>query len=117
MNTHETPRVGHILRLAEIIREVDGNHSLGAAALAEAILSHPQIGMVQLAPAGQSSELIKMRIRNLIASREFNTAEANRELTVLGNWRCDHAGFDRELLEEINDLLRQLTSNQSTPNQ
>lgn len=30
-----------ILALAEIIREVDGNHSLGAAALAEAILSHP----------------------------------------------------------------------------
>ena len=35
------PRVGHILRLAEIIREVDGNHGKGAAALAEAILSHP----------------------------------------------------------------------------
>jgi len=30
-----------ILKLAEIIREVDGNHRLGAAALAEAILSHP----------------------------------------------------------------------------
>ena len=35
------PRVGHILRLAEIIREVDGKHDLGAAALAEAILAHP----------------------------------------------------------------------------
>jgi hypothetical protein len=35
------PRVGHILRLAEIIREVDGTHRLGAAALAEAILAHP----------------------------------------------------------------------------
>jgi hypothetical protein len=35
------PRVGHILRLAEIIREVDGNHDKGTAALAEAILSHP----------------------------------------------------------------------------
>jgi hypothetical protein len=35
------PRVGHILRLAEIIREVDGSHDKGAAALAEAILSHP----------------------------------------------------------------------------
>ena len=34
------PRVGHVLRLAEIIREVDGGHDLGAAALAEAILSH-----------------------------------------------------------------------------
>lgn len=37
------PKVGHILRLAEIIREVDGNHDKGAAALAEAILSHPAI--------------------------------------------------------------------------
>jgi hypothetical protein len=35
------PRVGHILRLAEIIREVDGSHDKGAAALAEAILFHP----------------------------------------------------------------------------
>jgi len=34
------PKIGHILKLAAIIREVDGNHSLGAAALAEAILSH-----------------------------------------------------------------------------
>lgn len=36
----------HVLRLAEIIREVDGNHSLGAAALAEAILAHPRINHV-----------------------------------------------------------------------
>mgnify|MGYP007069472618 CR=1 FL=1 len=35
------PKIGHILRLAEIIREVDGNHDLGASALAERILSHP----------------------------------------------------------------------------
>jgi hypothetical protein len=40
------PRAGHILRLAAIIREVDGNNSLGAAALAEAILAHPLIGQV-----------------------------------------------------------------------
>jgi len=39
--TNKLPsKVGHILKLAEIIREVDGSHSLGAAALAEAILSH-----------------------------------------------------------------------------
>ncbi len=35
------PRVGLILRLAEIIREVDNNHDKSATALAEAILSHP----------------------------------------------------------------------------
>ena len=40
MSNNLTPKVGHIIRLAEIIREVDGSHSLGAAALAEAILSH-----------------------------------------------------------------------------
>jgi hypothetical protein len=37
------PKVGHILILAGIIREVDVSHSLGAAALAEAILSHSRI--------------------------------------------------------------------------
>lgn len=37
------PKVGHILVLADIIREVDGNHSLGAAALAEAILNHASV--------------------------------------------------------------------------
>jgi hypothetical protein len=35
------PDVDHILALAAIIREVDGKHDLGAAALAEAILAHP----------------------------------------------------------------------------
>jgi len=40
------PRVGHVLRLAEIIRELDGNHDKGADALAEAILSHPGIADV-----------------------------------------------------------------------
>ena len=45
----EVPRIGHILRLAEIIREVDGNHDKGAAALAEAILSHPGICSAGLA--------------------------------------------------------------------
>jgi len=35
------PEVDDILRLAEIIREVDGNHDKSATALAEAILSHP----------------------------------------------------------------------------
>ena len=35
------PDTDSILALAAIIRAVDGNHSLGAAALAEAILSHP----------------------------------------------------------------------------
>ena len=44
------PDVNLILALAAIIREVDGNHSLGAASLAEAILKHPLI-TVQIAGA------------------------------------------------------------------
>jgi len=36
-----TMNTDQILKLAEIIREVDGGNRLGAAALAEAILSHP----------------------------------------------------------------------------
>ena len=36
-----TPDTDHIPKLALIIREVDGGNRLGAAALAEAILSHP----------------------------------------------------------------------------
>ena len=42
------PDVDLILTLAAIIREVDGNHSLGASALAEAILSHRAIVDIQI---------------------------------------------------------------------
>ena len=55
------PDVDHILRLAEIIRKVDGRHDLGAAALAEAILAHPGFsgchdGPVATAVQGEASE-------------------------------------------------------------
>ena len=43
------PDVDLILALAAIIREVDGNHSLGAASLAEAILGHHSLISVQIA--------------------------------------------------------------------
>lgn len=45
------PDVDHILQLAAIIREVDGSHSLGAAALAEAILAHPGFSGCHDSPA------------------------------------------------------------------
>ena len=35
MTDNLSPKVEHILILADIIREVDGSHSLGAAALAD----------------------------------------------------------------------------------
>ena len=45
------PDVARSLRLAEIIRKVDGRHDLGAAALAEAILAHPGFSGCHDAPA------------------------------------------------------------------
>lgn len=45
------PDVDYILTLAAIIREVDGSHSLGAAALAEAILAHPDFSGCRDGPA------------------------------------------------------------------
>jgi hypothetical protein len=50
----EEPDVGHILRLTAIIREVDGRHSLGAAALAEAILAHPGFSGCRDGPAASA---------------------------------------------------------------
>jgi len=55
------PRAGHILRLAEIIREVDlQSHSdtfvLGEAALAEAILAHPGFSGCHDGPAAPAAQ-------------------------------------------------------------
>ncbi len=46
-----------------------------------------------------------LRARNLIAAREFNTAEANRELAQFGEWQIDHAAADREYAHELALLL------------
>ena len=51
------PDVDTIDGLAAIIREVDGNHSLGASALSEAILSHYLIVDVQIAGAMRPQQL------------------------------------------------------------
>jgi len=53
-----------------------------------------------------SNDLLALRIRNLIAAREFNTAEANRELD-LGGWTSDHRHEDNMLAEEIDKLIEQ----------
>ena len=45
------PEADAALSLAAIIRSVDGSHSLGAAALADAILSHPNAASVLQPPA------------------------------------------------------------------
>ena len=45
------PRVGHVLRLAEIIKEVDLGNRLDPVSLAEAILAHPGFSGCHDAPA------------------------------------------------------------------
>jgi len=47
----------------------------------------------------------ELRIRNLIAEREFNTAAANRELTQFGEWRWDHDAADKACADAIAALL------------
>ena len=65
------PRIGHVLRLAEIIREVDGNHDKGAAALAEAILSHSGS---MWSPA---IEPVPVSERPILKSSNFNDANGH----------------------------------------
>ena len=47
----------------------------------------------------------ELRIRNLIAEREFNTAAANRELTQFGEWRWDHDAADKACADASAALL------------
>ena len=83
------PKVGHILRLAEIIREVDGNHDKGAAALAEAILSHPAISAALVAEPQRLSDdlilacLIDIADESLIADHPGDIVQSGRQLLAL----------------------------------
>ena len=56
-----TPEVDDILRLAAIIRRVDGNHDKGAAALAEAILGHPDSRWQHAQPEPQGPDPVDYR--------------------------------------------------------
>ena len=47
----------------------------------------------------------ELRIRNLIAEREFNTAAANREIAQFGEWRWDHDAADKVCATAIAALL------------
>ena len=55
------PEVDDILRLAAIIRRVDGNHDKNAAALAEAILSHPDSRWQHAQPEPQGPTQAELR--------------------------------------------------------
>jgi hypothetical protein len=52
-------------------------------------------------------EMLTLRIRNLIAAREANTAQANQELQSGDGWLWDHGQRDRELAAEVDALFEQ----------
>jgi hypothetical protein len=79
------PRVGHILRLAEIIREVDGNHDLGAAALAEAILAHPGFSGCH---------------DGSVASAAQGVLDVRYEFSVFDSEDCEQAGGSAPTLDD-----------------
>ncbi len=48
-----------------------------------------------------------LKIRNIIATREMNTAQANLELSN-GGWLCDHAEYDRVLQADVDEIIERL---------
>jgi hypothetical protein len=80
------PEVDDILRLAAIIRRVDGNHDKGAAALAEAILSHPDSRWqhAQPEPQGPTDEEL-MALAVAVFEDPFST-DKDFARAVLARW-------------------------------
>lgn len=63
-----------------------------------------------------NAELMMLQLRNLIATREMNTATANRELS-LGGWLCNRDEYYAELALEIDALSKQLEAMFSKANE
>ncbi len=51
------------------------------------------------------SEEEKLRARYLIASMEFNTAEANMELHRYDEWQCNHREWYESCTKELEELF------------
>jgi hypothetical protein len=77
--------VGRILRLAEIVREVDGKYELGAAALAEAILAHPGFSGCHDGPAAPAAQ---------------GVLDDRYEFSVVDSDDCEQAGGSAPTLDD-----------------
>lgn len=55
----------------------------------------------------EDTPILALEVANLIVAREFNTAEANREL-ALGGWSSDHSYADRMYNLEIVALIEKM---------
>jgi len=55
-----------------------------------------------------SEEYALLKMRNLIAIKEFNTSSGNLELAKYGEWRCDRYGINSQIQEEIEELETKL---------
>lgn len=58
-------------------------------------------------PNEEKRELTRLRIRSLIADKELNVAEANRELAI-GGWLSDHYAHNTAINQEIDRLFQAL---------
>jgi hypothetical protein len=92
------PDVDHILRLAEIIRDVDGKHDLGAAALAEAILAHPGFSGCHDSPVALPAQ---GEVAELVAALEADAECVAVEHYDLCNMTADQMRRIAELLNGI----------------
>ena len=53
----------------------------------------------------ESTDLIALRIRSLIADKEMVTAIANLELARAGEWRQDYQAWHGQIDKEIEELF------------
>jgi hypothetical protein len=90
------PDVGHILRLTEIIREVNGKRDLGAAALAEAILAHPGFSGCHDSPVAAPAQ---GEVAELVAALEDDAECVAAEHYDLCNMTADQMRRIAQLLK------------------
>ena len=92
------PEVDDILRLAAIIRRVDGNHDKGAAALAEAILSHPDSRWQHAQPEPQGPSETAWALAQLLDGVQRHDLP---NMTGLSDSDCDRIWAARPAIEPV----------------